>query len=483
MKKLNMVKIDMKSILRHLIIFLSLSSIILGQSRVITIDSAIQTALKNNREIQVSKLEIEKANAAVSEAFGYALPTVDVTAGFTRFLKLPKISFPDFGAITKNSTYDVLFDENVIPRDNSKKLKVSSILQSFSLKNNYEVKAQVTQILFNSAVFRGIGASEIFLNLAKENFKNTISKTVLDVKKTFYGAMLAKDLLEIAKTRFINARDHLKNIKALKNQGLVSEFNQMQAEVQVENIRPQIIQLENIFKDAKNGLKMLLNINQEEEIKLKGKMKYAGEIFAPETELISEAISSNLDLSSLKIKNQLDDEYSAIDRGSYWPTISAFGNYSFAGSANDFKFQNYQSSTVGLNFSMNLFQGGRTKNKVQQDQIVSMQTKEQIKSLTDLTISSVKSTLNDLKRVQSQIEAMKSNIKLAERAYQIAEDRYKEGAGSELEVKDANVALSQAKVNYTNSVHDYVIAKAELENLIGRLNKKYYKNYSDYLNK
>jgi len=473
----------MKTLKILTIVLLSISPLVLGQSKVISLDNAVETALKNNREIQIAKLDVDKADAAVSEAFGYALPTVDVTAGFTRFLEIPKISFPDFAAITKNSTYDVLFDENVIPRDNSKKLKVNSILQAFSLKNNYEVKAQVTQILFNSAVFRGIGASEIFLNLAKENFKNIISKTVLNVKKTFYDALLAKDLLEIAKSRFNNSRDHLKNIKALKSQGLVSEFNQMQAEVQVENIRPQIIQLENVFKDAKNGLKMLLNINQEEKIKLKGEMEYTREIFAPEEELINEAITSNLDLSSLKIKNQLDDEFSAIDRSNYWPTISAFGNYSFSGSANDFKFQNYQSSTVGLNFSINLFQGGRTKNKVQQDQIVSMQTKEQIKSLTDLTISQVKSKLNDLKRVQTQIETMKANIDLAERAYQIAEDRYKEGTGNELEVKDANVALSQAKVNYTNSVHDYVIAKAELENLIGRVNKKFYKNYSDYLSK
>lgn len=468
------------------IVFYILSGIMFTNAQdklTLDLEQSIQLGLKNNREIQVSKLEVDKAEAAVSEAFGYALPSVDLTAGFSRFLKLPKISFPDFSAITKNSTYDVLFDENVIPRDNSKKLKVSNILQSFSLKNNYEVKTQVTQILFNSAVFRGIGASEIFLDLAKEKFKNTISKTVLEVKKAFYGAILAKNLLEISKARFNNAIDHLKNIKALKEQGLVSEFNQMQAEVQVENIRPQIIQLENVFKDAKNALKIILNITQDKEIELMGEMTYNKEVFSSEDELIDEAISSNLDLSTLKIKNQLDEEYTAIDRGSYWPTISAFGNYTFAGEANDFNFQNYQSSMVGLNFSLNLFQGGRTKNKVQQDVIITMQTKEQIKSLTDLTISIVKSKLNDLKRVQSQIETMKANVELANRAYQIAEDRFKEGTGSELEVKDANVELSQAKVNYTNAVHDYVIAKAELENLIGRVNKEYFNYYTDYLKK
>ena len=130
---------------------------------------------------------------------------------------------------------------------------------------------------------------------------------------------------------------------------------------------------------------------------------------------------------------------------------------------------------------MNLFQGGRTLRKVQQDEITGLQTKEQIATLRDATISQIKAKLNDLKRVQAQIEAMNNNIKLAERAYQIAEDRYKQGTGSELEVKDANVSLSQARVNSANAIHDYLVAKAELDNLLGAVNQKYFDEYKNYL--
>jgi outer membrane protein TolC len=128
-----------------------------------------------------------------------------------------------------------------------------------------------------------------------------------------------------------------------------------------------------------------------------------------------------------------------------------------------------------------LFEGGRTENKVEQAVIVSKQTSEQIKSLTDATEMQVKSKLNELKRVKQQIEAMSENVTLAERAYSIADSRYKEGEGSQLEVKDADVSLSNAKINYTNAVHDYIVAKATLFNLVGRIDEKYYEYASKLL--
>ncbi|NOX17477.1 MAG: TolC family protein [Chlorobi bacterium] len=455
---------------------------LIAQENEITLDDAIKTALENNRQIEIAKMDVRKADRKVSEAFGYALPSVDVSAGFTHFLQKPKMSFPDFEAMLNNSTYGVLFKEDIIPYDPGKLMPLDFKLQTFVQANNFQTQAQVSQILFNSAVFQGIGASQIYLNLAKENLKRTIAKTALDVKNAFYGVLLTRDLYEIAQARFTNANEHLKNIKAMLAQGLVSNFAEMQAEVQVENIRPILVQLKNANIDATNGLKILLNIKQDEDISVIGKMEYKEEELPTIEELINEAKKSNLSLKTLKIKNQLDKEFAAIDRGGYWPTLVAFGNYTFAGTSENWDFQNYTSSTVGLNFSINLFQGGRTKHKVEQDMIVAEQTAEQIKSLSDATEMQVKSKYNDLLRVRQQIEAMKSNVALAERAYQIAENRYKEGEGSQLEVKDADVSLTNAKVNYTNAVHDYLVAKAALYNLIGRIDKKYYDYVSEELN-
>ena len=445
------------------------------------LDDAIKMALKNNREIEVAKMDVQKANAAVSEAFGYALPSLDVSGNFSHFIEKPATPFLDFEALLNNSTYGVLFNEGVIPFDNSKLMPMGFKLQTFVQSNNFEAKAQLTQILFNSAVFTGIGASEIYLNLSKENLRSIISQTILSVKKAYYGVLLTQDLYEIAQSRFSNASDHLSNIRAMKAQGLVSEFAELQVEVQVENIRPILVQLKNANIDATNGLKILTNIPQNTEIKVLGTMEYTNEELPSEMELVEEAKSSNFTLNTLRIKNQLDDEFTAIDRGDYWPTLAAFGNYTYSGSSDEWDFQNYSSSMVGVSLSINLFQGGRTANKVEQGVIASQQTKEQIHSLSDATEMQVKSNLNDLMRVKKEITAMKRNVSLAERAYKIANDRYTEGEGSELEVKDADISLSDARVNYTRAIHDYLVSKASLFNLVGRIDKEYYSFVEKYI--
>ncbi len=472
---------SLKKILFFTLIFLTS---VFGQSSdtlTVNLDQAIRLALKNNRDIRIAKMDVEKARAAVKEAFGNALPSLDFSAGFTHFIQKPRMPFPDFNAMLNNATYGILFDEGVIPYDPSKFMPLKFKLQSFARTNSYQAEAKITQILFNSSVFRGIGASKIYLSLSKENLKRAIAKTVLDVKTAFYGVLLTEELEAIAQSRFANAKEHLRNIKAMRAQGLLSDFVEMQATVQVENIRPVLLQLHNAHQDALNGLKLVLNVDQSKPLKIIGKMVYQKETLPSESELIHKAKKDNLSLHVLKIKNRLDDELTAVDRGGYWPTIAAFGNYNYTGTGEKWDFQTYTSSTVGVSLSINLFQGGRTLHKVQQDKIVAKQTQEQIHALADGIEMQVKSKLNDLKRVQKQIEAMKSNMDLAQRAYQMAEHRYQVGEGSELEVKDADLQLNNARTNYAKAVHDYLVAKASLYNLVGQVNHVYYDIYADYL--
>ncbi len=456
---------------------------ILAQSnaQTYTLDSAIETALRNNPDIKISKLEVTKAQQAVKEAFGYALPTIDFSANLTHFIEKPKMNFPDFKAMLNNATYGILFDEGIIPFNPSKFLPMESKLQSFALSNSFQTQIQATQILFNSAVFRGIGASQIYLNLAKEKLKTTISKTTLDTKKAFYGVLLSEQLLKITEEKYNNAKEHLNTINSMYQQGLVSDFDKMNAEVQVSNIKPVIRQLKNIVTNAKNGLKILLKVPQEQDIEISGEMTLPNEDLPDEEGIVAEALQKNLTLRTLEIKRQLDDEFTAIDKGGYWPTVAAFGNYSFSGSSDDWNFSTYNSSMVGVTLSINLFKGTRTYHKVQQDKITALQTDEQISVLKSATVMNVKAKLDDLRRIKDELTAMENNVNLAKRAYKIAEDKYKEGTATELEVKDAVVSLSDAKTNYVRAIHDYLISKAELDNLLGKVNPKYYQYVKDLL--
>lgn len=459
-----------------IIIFL-LSGIINAQSQTITIEDAIHIALENNTDMKVSQMNSDKSRAAVREAFGYALPSLDASATFSHFLKKPKMPFPDFEALLTNATYSILFDENVIPRDNSKYVPVETTLQSFVQTNNYEASLTLTQILFNSAVFRGIGASQIYYDLSLAELRNTISKTKLNVERAFYGTLLTKELLIITQASYENAKENFRNVNALFEQGFVSDFDRLQAEVRVENIRPTLLQMENMLSTTLNDLKLVLGVDQSADIDVKGDIVYNPEILPSEYDIIDYALTNNFGLQSMKLKMDLDEEFIQLDISEYWPSLAAFGNFSYAGSAEQWNFQNYNATTVGLSFSMNLWQGNRTKNRVEQSTISYQQTAEQYALLKEYVVNQVKAKYLELKRVQSLVEAQQRNVSLAERAYELSTVRYKEGTGSQLEVQNSDVALRQARINKLQSVHSYLITKYELEQLMGKINQEYIDPY------
>lgn len=462
---------EIKKFISFIILIMSLE--LTAQEKTITIDDAINLALKNNTDIKIALLNVQKAEAAVDEAFGYALPSLDFTANFSHFIEKPRMPFPDFAALLRNSTYAILFDENVIPRDNSKFLPLETKLQSFAQTNNYQTQLQLTQTLFSSAVFRGIGASQIYYNLSKAELKNQISKTVLAVQSAFYGGLLLKKVTEITEASFLNAQDNLKNVKSLYEQGFVSEFDLLQAEVAVENIRPVVLQMQNNLATALDGLKLLVGLPQTEEIFLSGEFDYKDEPLPTESDLISEALQSNFALKSLDLKKQVDQEFIQLDVSEYWPNIFAFGNYTYAGSSDKWKFQNYSQLSVGVGLSINLWKGNRTQNRVEQSTVVFKQTEEMLNQYKNFLVTQVKSKLNEMKRIKLLIDAQSKNVSVAERAYEIARVRYKEGTGNQLEIQNADIALKQARTNYIQSVHTYMINKFELEQILGKTNPIY----------
>lgn len=456
---------------------LLLSGLMPAQKQTLNLEDATHIALENNTDIKVAKMNSDKSRAAVREAFGYALPSLDASATFSHFLKKPKMPFPDFEALLTNATYSILFDENVIPRDNSKYVPVETKLQSFVQTNNYEASLTLTQVLFNSTVFRGIGASQIYYDLSLAELRNTISKTKLNVERAFYGTLLTKELLSITQASYENAQENFRNVNALFEQGFVSDFDRLQAEVRVENIRPVLLQMENMLSTTINDLKIVLGVDQFTDIDVKGEIVYNPEILPDESDIIDYALENNFGLQSMKLKMNLDEEFIQLDVSEYWPSLAAFGNFSYAGSAEEWNFQNYNATTVGLSFSMNLWQGNRTKNRVEQSTITYKQTIEQYALLKEYVVNQVKAKYLELKRVQSLVEAQQKNVSLAERAYELSTVRYNEGTGNQLEVQNADIALRQARINKLQSVHSYIITKYELEQLMGKIEPEYIDPY------
>jgi outer membrane protein TolC len=342
---------------------------------------------------------------------------------------------------------------------------------SFTPSFSAGASLNVRQILFNGAVFVGVGAAHVYSHLARDMYQAKQVETVTKVRKAYYGALLAREAFEMMRSSLRNAEDNLRNVQLMKKQGIVSEYDELRATVGVENLRPPVLQSETNFNLALDALRNTIGIANE-EIVLGDSLAFEA---VDDTLLVNAeglVLDSNPNLSALGRQIELNGAVVNAERSNYLPTIAAFGTYSYQGIRDNFNFSTndfYKSSQVGLSLSLNLFQGMQTYARVEQAQLEERKSEEQKVNLERNLKTGIHSVIGTLRQSKKRIEAQQRTVETAERGYKIVTTRFLANAATQLEVNDAQLALTQAKVNRIQAVYDYLVASADLDELIGRL--------------
>jgi outer membrane protein TolC len=118
---------------------------------------------------------------------------------------------------------------------------------------------------------------------------------------------------------------------------------------------------------------------------------------------------------------------------------------------------------------MNIFQGSQTRSRVEQAQLEQEKSVEQKVSLERTLRTGVHSVVGNIRQARKRVQAQERTVESAEQGYKIVTARFLANAATQLEVNDAQLALTQAKVNRVQAVYDYLTAAADLDQLIGRL--------------
>jgi outer membrane protein TolC len=428
----------------------------------LSLEDAVRMAMKHNPDLVTARLEVQRSDARVLEAWGYALPAVDLSGQYVHMVDKPVTFFPDFFLYTFMKDID-----STIAKPTGKLVPVS-FAPGFSASASLNVR----QILFNGAVFVGVGAANIYSHLARDVYQAKQAETVAKVRKAYYGALLAREAFELMRSNLRNAEDNLKNVQLMRKQGIVSEYDELRASVGVENLRPMVIQSETNTNLALDNLRNTLGTPNKEAITLTD-----GLAFSPVDDAVLQraeqlVLESNPGLSAAKRQIELNGAVVNAERSNYLPTIAAFGSYQYQAAKNEFNFSTndfYKGSQVGLSFSMNIFQGLQTFARVEQAQLEQRKSQEQQVNLERNLKTGLNSILGTLQQARKRVEAQGKTVEMAERGYSIVTTRFLSNAATQLEVNDAQLALTQAKVNRIQAIFDYLVASADLDQLIGRL--------------
>ncbi len=401
--------------------------VVISASEIISIDKAVKIALKNNEDILMADQDLKNANHQYWEAFSNALPKID--ASFTGVKKL-------------DSTNEFI--------DQSE---------------DYSLQGEITlaqPIWVGGKVGTGIKIASIYKDLTKKTFQLEQEKKKLEIKQSFYNVLLARKALEVIHLVKQDADENLANLEIMFSQGLISEYDIVKARVRVKEVEPQLVQYENQLKLAEDKLKSDLVIDFDVDVEFAGSINdEAYKSLLDIQDYKKKALEQRLELKILELQNEMYKNNKRIVQGDFLPTLSAVGVYSIQGTndyydkvlENDFSYKNIN---VGLNLQVPIFNGGGTLAKVKQADVSIKKAKLQLIQTKRLIELEAESNHKSMIRYAREIELHKQSVEEADKALDIANVRYVNGVGTQIEVVDAQSNLEQAKLQELSAIHNFI---------------------------
>jgi len=258
----------------------------------------------------------------------------------------------------------------------------------------------------------------------------------------------------------------------MQKQGIVSDYDELRASVGVENLIPAVIQSESNYILAMDNLRTMVGLPVTEDIILDGDLKFEAVDDSIAAQAESLVLETNPGLTAVKRQIELNGAFVNAERSNYLPTIAMFGSYSYSAIKDRFNFSTndfFKSSQIGLSFSLSLFQGFQTYARVEQAQLEQRKSEEQKSTVERNLRTGTHAVQNNLKQARKRVAAQDKTVEMAERGYKIVTTRFLASSATQLEVNDAQLALTQAKVNRIQAIYDYLVASADLDQLIGHV--------------
>lgn len=406
----------------------------------LTLDRAIEIALDENPTIRIAEEDIRLKEMTKLETTLGLLPEANLSGSYQRTIEKQTM-------VMNNMQFKV------------------------GVNNMYSGGLSISLPVFAPALYKSMNLTRTDVELAVESARASKQDLVCQVTKAFYQLMLAQDSYEVLQKALAQSEENFRIVSAKYDEGRVSEYDKISAEVQMRNLQPSVISARNAVDLSKLQLKVLMGVTAEVDIEVEGNLKdyeegmYATMIGTDSLSLRNNSSLLQLDLNSRLLKNTLD-----IQNQSFLPNVALQFNYMYTCMADNFDFQNYNwnpYANVALSVSIPLFKYSNfstvKKTRVQMNQL------QMNRDYAERQLEMQKNTyLKNMTACAEQVSSNKEAIIQAQKGRDIAQTLYDVGRGTVLELNSAEVALTQSELTYSQSVYDWLTAKADLDKLLGR---------------
>jgi len=302
---------------------------------------------------------------------------------------------------------------------------------------------------------------------SQESARQTTHETVLNVKRGFYNYLLAKELVSVTEEALSLAEKLFQNVKNMHEVGMASRLDLLRAEVRVANLKPPVIQARNNVALAELSLKTYLGMDVAQPVEVVGEMTYTP-VEVSLDDSLAKALANRPELSQVNYQRKIASEMIKIAKADYLPTVAISGNYNYWADLLKFKKDNWQNFySFNLVVNIPIFNGFTTPAKVAESKALIREIEFTEKGLVNNIKFEVQAAYLNLNQAKESLLSLGRNVDEAMESVRVAELNYAEGLITITDVGAAQVALSEARINYLRAIYDYIISLAQLEKAVG----------------
>jgi len=416
------------------------------------IDDAVSTALQKNPEILAAIQQIRLTRGQMVQVRAALLPTLQVNPGYN--VQSDTLANPgfDFGLVNNTQSWNVAIQVN------------QNIWSGWKNQANFSAAR-----LANDSAFYSL--------------RQTIDKVVADTKKLFYDVIFNRALIRVREESVAVLQSQLQDQQSRFEAGTVPRFNVLQAEVALANAIPPVIQARNALRISQFALVKQLGLDYPSDpalvpIDVLGQLDY-DPIKIDLAKSVFTALTRN---PSLKVQRQnilIGNEQLKAALSGFQPTLNATAGYQAFNVPTSSSLDDAVNGLFfGVTGSWNIFDGLATIGATQAARASLQQSMINYDNGARGIELDVQRAVSNLIEAQEVIDSQRANVVQATEALRLSRERLDAGAGTQLDVLNAQVSLLQAQTTELEGRFRYITALAEYNRVLS-LDTVYADTYDD----
>jgi outer membrane protein len=451
----------MKQIIGMLSVVLLFTGMGFAQSAALSLEECVAIALKCNTTLITTRNDALSAKKDVLSSYSGILPVISASASSGRYRAGEATDMTDVpvGIDTSVTPWRTLIERQLTTRD------------PISVNSN-NIGVSIDQNIFDGGEWwNAIGYAQSQKAWSELNLTSVTNTVIMNVHQAYFDLYRQQKLLEVYDLAVKRSQDQLDKTQKMFELGAVAKVDVFRSKVNLGNDKIQYLAQQNLVITAKNTLNMVMGRQPGEaleivpEISLKPGYKNVDELY-------QQALENNPELKMHKQNVRSNELLVARSQSPMWPRLGAGFNYNRSNEDIARVYSHYKqnwSYSLGLSLSMNLFNGFRDMVNIQKTKLTLKNSMETYEYNKKNLIAAVMQYTDNYNSYMDIITINEENLEAAKEEYRLAEERYRIGSGTQLEVREAQVNLTRAEQTLVAARYYARITQAQIEQALGNI--------------